>query len=130
MLLSLVNMGTIRRKDDPVKKTQTDPITLKAKTEELKEGPKGAPTPLWNLYPKREFLTDPPTQSVADGLGQTAGDRIPNPGDPIPEDLTGMEDAENWALQDRKEVPSGPSEEGEDWWLEEQLLEDENEVKE
>lgn len=56
---SLLNLGTVRKKEDPVLKTQTDPISYKQKMEEMKDGPKGAPTPSFNLYPKAGFMTDP-----------------------------------------------------------------------
>jgi len=40
--------------------TQTDPITLKAKQEEIKDGVKGAPTPSMVFYGHESFMVDPP----------------------------------------------------------------------
>lgn len=60
-----LNLGTIRRKEDqdPILKTQTGPITLDAKKEEMKDGEKGAPMPTWRMYPRWRFLVDLPMRS-------------------------------------------------------------------
>ena len=60
ILVSLLNLATIRKKEDPIAKTQTDPIAFNDKIEELKEGPKGAPTPSFQLYAKSKFFTELP----------------------------------------------------------------------
>ncbi len=59
VIASLMNLATIRKKDDPISNTQTSPIALNAKIQELKEGPKGAPTPSFQLYEKSQFFTEP-----------------------------------------------------------------------
>ncbi len=60
-----LNLATIRKKDaeDPILRTQTDPIAYKEKMEEIKDGEKGAPAPSMNLYPKSKFLVSPPLEN-------------------------------------------------------------------
>ena len=57
---TILNLGSIRKQEDPITKTQTEPISLKQKMEEMKDGPKGAPTPSFKLYPKEGFQIEPP----------------------------------------------------------------------
>ena len=60
-VLSGMHLGTIlRRNETRTSKNQTDPIALKDKLEELKDGPKGAPKPSLKLYAGKDFLVDPP----------------------------------------------------------------------
>ena len=141
MSAAFINLATIRKKDDPIVKTQTDPIAYKTKVEELKEGPKGAPAPTWKLYERPGFLNEPPVQSPAAEAQKTLGDRIPALGDPIPEDLTGIEDVDTVAVDKEavlkgetaggKEdgIKEGEEDEEEDWWAEEDSPNFENEVK-
>lgn len=55
-----LHLGTIRRNQDPIRETQTGPISYKAKMEEIKEGVKGAPAPSMLFYGFERFLVDPP----------------------------------------------------------------------
>ena len=58
--IGLLSLGTIRQKEDPILRTQTEPISYKQKTEEQKDGVKGAPSPSFNYYSRNGFLSDPP----------------------------------------------------------------------
>ncbi len=98
---SLFNLGAIRKNEDPIAKTQTDPISYKQKLEETKDGPKGAPTPSFNLYPKEGFLTD-------SAVGESKDE--PPATESKPEEIV-------------SEAASS-EEESEDWWSEEETQED------
>lgn len=91
--VGLLNSGTIRRKPDPVVKTQTDPISYKQKMEETKDGVKGAPLPSFKLFPKENFMADP---SVGEAQEET------------PQDPSSQESV--------SEVPVSEEEESEEWW--------------
>lgn len=75
--------------------------------EEIKDGVKGAPTPTIRLYPKQDFLTDPPyvkeatRELSADELG------VPELGELIPEDVEAGDEASETF----------------DWWQVEELSE-------
>ncbi len=57
----LLNTGTVRRKRDALLRTQTDPIKLKDKMEELKDGEKGPATPQFGWYGSSNgFMGAPP----------------------------------------------------------------------
>ena len=85
------NMGAIRKKDDPIAKTQTEAILFKQKLEELKDGPKGAPAPVWKLYPKQRFLADGPVKE-----GENPGIREEN----YSPDGDLLEERENYNYED------------------------------
>ena len=93
---SFLNLGVIHRKEDPILKTQTDPVLYKQKEEEMKEGPKGAPTPSFNLYPKERFFTDPAVDSSKtpeqkpDSLKENVSET----------EVTPNEDSEEWWTDD------------------------------
>jgi hypothetical protein len=101
--IAILNLGTIRKKDDPILRTQTEPISVKEKLEEIKDGEKGPPTPSFQLYPRNGFLTEPPFETGKAAAGQLQA-KIPELGEPIPEDLGGTEELEV----------------GDEWWAEEQ----------
>ena len=98
----ILNLGTIRKKDDPIARTQTNPITFKQKQEELKDGPKGAPAPSFTLYPKTRFLMDPP---VSDKSKESPKPDQKKLIEPAPEEV------QYW-----EEDKDGKGEE--DWWSE------------
>ncbi len=61
MLAAFLNMGTVRKKENAVIKTQTAPIKLKDKLEEIKDGEKGPATPTFGWYGgKNGFMGAPP----------------------------------------------------------------------
>lgn len=99
--MGILQLGSIRKKDDPILKTQTNPIAVKDKMEEIKDGEKGAPSPSMTFYSKETFLTDAPTKTFAEE-----------------EDLVSQQkdDAE---LLFEEEVSGGSNNEEEDWWLDE-----------
>lgn len=63
VFLAAFQMAAVLRSDNPVKRTQTDAISLKAKLEETKDGIKGAPSPSMQFYGKSEFLLDSPVHN-------------------------------------------------------------------
>ena len=99
----MINLGTIRKKENPILKTQTNPIAWKDKLEEIKDGVKGPPAPSWKLYPKSRFQTeDLIHHQGSESEPRGAGDKIPELGAPIPEDQRDKTKDSN-----------------EDWWHEE-----------
>ena len=112
--IALLNIGTIRKKDDIILKTQTGPIAYKQKMEEIKEGEKGAPMPSMMLYPKWEFLSDPPYDDEKDEEGEE-DKGIPQLGEPIPEDLSDLEEdkismEDWWEIEEPKVKEPGKKE--------------------
>ncbi len=83
-----MSLGVIRKKDDPILRTQTDPISYQQKMEEEKDGKKGAPAPSFAFYKKSRFLTEPP-MTAGNNLSErkVPEEKIPKVGDPIPENL-------------------------------------------
>ena len=51
-------MGTVVKKKDPVRETQTDPVGYQDKLKEEEEGKKGPPAPALNLFPREKFLVE------------------------------------------------------------------------
>lgn len=86
-LSAVLNLGTIRKKEDPILKTQADPISIKQKIEEEKEGIKAAPIPSFKFYEKGRFFTEPPGAPAADLEKKTLEAKIPEAGVSIPENL-------------------------------------------
>ena len=84
LCLAVIQNGTIRRKDDPIAKTKTNPIAYKDKLKEIKNGIKGAPKPSIKFYGNEEFLTE---DLVEKEKPEELKDKIPNAGEPIPENL-------------------------------------------
>jgi len=106
--------GVIRKKHNPILDSQTDPIKLKKKMEELKDGKKGAPTPSFKFYDKSEDFqvkTAIEEERLPSGL---SSDQIPELGDPIPENLEGLE--EDWWAEDWSEKESSSDETWEESW--------------
>ncbi len=98
---SLLNMGTIRKKEDPILKTQTEPISYKQKMEEMKDGPKGAPMPSFNLYPKERFFTDP---AVGPAKAEEAKDKVSDQANvPEVEEVSPEEGSEDWWSEEGKD---------------------------
>jgi len=98
VVIGFLNSGTIRKKEDPILKTQTDPITYKQKMEEMKDGPKGAPTPSFKLFPKENFMSDPSVGAAKEEPQQNA-----------------------LAQEDVSEVSVSEGEESEEWWGDEKM---------
>ena len=102
-----MHTATVRKREDPILLTQTDPIAYKDKLEETKDGEKGAPMPSMKLYPNQRFLTAPPFSNETKQVVDKSKDAIPELGEPIPEDLSVSEES----LADQ--------EAGEQWWAQE-----------
>ncbi len=97
--------GTVRKHEDAITKSQTDPILHKQKMEEIKDGEKGAPTPSWKLYPKEKFLAKSPVEIQSDKGTSESLEPIPSLGDTLPEDINGeVEKEADWWEEDQEEV--------------------------
>ncbi len=93
ILVLLLNSGAIRRERDIIRETQTDPISLKKKLEELKDGEKGPTTPTFEFYEGKDFQTKAPVDNKPETAGvDDTKDHIPQYGDPVPENLEGIEE--------------------------------------
>lgn len=92
ILVFLLHSGAIRRERDIILETQTDPISLKKKIEELKDGEKGPTTPTFEFYEGRDFQTKVPVDNNPEAAGiPQVHDHIPQYGDQVPENLEGIE---------------------------------------
>ena len=111
-------MGTIRKQEDPITKTQTDPILYKQKLEETKDGEKGPPTPSWKLYPKEGFMADSPVENKKEEVQPEPQSRIPNVGQPIPEDLRGLEPDDTNAAPEPSKAAVEEKNPEDRWWEE------------
>ncbi len=126
LCLACCNLGVMLNKDDPVAKTRTDPISWKAKQEEIKDGVKGAPMPSLEYYKRQKFLVDDPYEKEQERLAphkQTA---------PVTEEAETAEDEGEtgywWEADEpepeqapaseneKSEKPASPSTEDELWW--------------
>ena len=102
----LLNSGTIRRKPDPVLKTQTDPISYNQKMEETKDGVKGAPMPSFKLFPKENFMADSSVEGAKEEIEQD-----PSSGENVSEvAVSEEEESEEWWGDEKKDDPQGPAE--------------------
>lgn len=66
-----LNLGTIRKAEDPIRDTQTNPILYKQKMEEEKGGKKGPLLYHVKNYPREGFFIDPPFEkekSASEGI--------------------------------------------------------------
>ncbi|MFH1208679.1 MAG: hypothetical protein V1673_03895 [Candidatus Omnitrophota bacterium] len=59
-VLAGMNLGLIRKAEDPIRDTQTDPILYKQKKEEEKDGKKGPLLYHVKNNPRESFFIDPP----------------------------------------------------------------------
>jgi len=66
LCLGILQLGTIRQAEDPILKTQTEPISYKAKLEETKDGVKGAPAPSMTFYGNETFYIDSTVEEQKD----------------------------------------------------------------
>lgn len=58
VLFSVLQVAAVNKAEDPIRDTQTNPILIDEKNEELKDGQKEAPKPSFKLYPEQGFLSD------------------------------------------------------------------------
>ena len=98
-LSSMLNIGTIRKKEDPILKAQTDPISYKQKMDDMKDGvPKGAPMPSFNVYPQEKFMFQ------GGGVDRAAPEQAEEAPQASPEQIT--------------EVQPDQQDTSEEWWTE------------
>ncbi|HOW58206.1 MAG TPA: hypothetical protein PLO78_00615 [Candidatus Omnitrophota bacterium] len=60
LAMTVLHLGVIRRNEDPIRDTQTDPILYEQKMEQEKDGVKGALLYHVKYNPKEKFFIDPP----------------------------------------------------------------------
>lgn len=78
----VLNMGLVRKKENPIRDTQTDPILYKQKMEQIKDGEKGPTTYSMQFYKKEKFFTEAPfsedeeisTKEISTKEGEDLGD--------------------------------------------------------
>lgn len=59
-VLAGLNLGTVRKAEDPIRDTQTNPILYEQKKEEEKDGKKGPLLYNVKYIPREKFFIDPP----------------------------------------------------------------------
>jgi len=59
-VLAALNLGSVRKSEDPIRDTQTNPILYEQKKEEEKDGKKGPLMYNVKNSPRANFFTDPP----------------------------------------------------------------------
>lgn len=64
VLVAFLSVGAIAKKQDPILKTQTDPVDYREKQKEEREGKKGPPVPTIELFPRQRFLVEGPVQKT------------------------------------------------------------------
>jgi len=57
-----LSMGTVVKKQDAIRDTQTNPVAYSEKLKEEAEGKKGPPVPTLELFPKHRFLVEGPVE--------------------------------------------------------------------
>lgn len=62
--LGALNLGSIRRTEDPIRDTQTNPILYEQKKEEEKDGKKGPLMYHVKYNPRESFFIDPPYETA------------------------------------------------------------------
>lgn len=104
--VGLLSLGAIRKNEDPILRTQTDPISYKQKQEETKDGVKGAPSPSFTYYSRNEFLTSSPMATSAEEAENAEKD---------------LDSPEDW-ISEEGEFEEQTASEGSDdeWWTEEE----------
>ena len=144
-VVAALNLGTVRKAEDPVRDTQTNPILYKQKMEEEKDGKKGPLLYHVKHNPREAFFIDPPfekekkspskeiaTEEAPSAAGTTGwweeqsttsptGTAAETVSEPLPEALPETEKAQNSESVEQPaaapETTSAPSVKGEDaWW--------------
>lgn len=65
MSAAWLNLGTIYQDEDPILRTQTNPILYTKKMDEIKDGEKGAPAPSFKFYKREKFYVEEPMEKEA-----------------------------------------------------------------
>ena len=80
--LAGLNLGTVRKAEDPIRDTQTNPILYEQKKEEEKDGKKGPLMYHVKNNPRETFFIDPPFEKEKKSFsGEIATEKISSPGD-------------------------------------------------
>lgn len=109
---AVLHSAAVKKAEDPIVNTQTNPIAHKQKVEETKDGEKAAPAPTFDHYQEENFHIQPPLEEFK----TPEKDRwlsVPYLGEPIPEDIGEEEeeaDTEDW--WEPEEGEEAPEEEG------------------
>ncbi len=69
-VLAGLNLGSIRKAEDPIRDTQTNPILYEQKKEEEKDGKKGPVMYNVKNNPRESFFIDPPFEKEKGGSSQ------------------------------------------------------------
>lgn len=109
-----LQLGTIRKEGAEIKKAQTDPISLKQKIEETKDGVKGAPAPTFKFYEKETFLQVAPTATEKEAAGVVKAPKVESPEVSPQEETPETQEVAPEAVEKTGE----DVEESDDWWVE------------
>jgi len=85
-VLAGLNLGSIRKSEDPIRDTQTNPILYEQKMEEEKDGKKGALMYHVKNNPHETFFIDPPFEKEKKSSSQES----------VTEKVPASEDASGW----------------------------------
>lgn len=99
-VLAGLNLGSIRRAEDPVRDTQTDPILYEQKKEEEKDGKKGPLLYSVKNNPRESFFIDPPFEKATKNSSQETA----------PEEAASFTETSGWWEERSPEpqaIPSG-----------------------
>ena len=69
--LASLNLASVRKNEDPIRDTQTNPILYEQKKEEEKDGKKGPLLYNVKYNPREAFFIDPPIEPEKQGPGAT-----------------------------------------------------------
>jgi hypothetical protein len=99
-ILAGLNLGTVRKAEDPIRDTQTNPILYEQKKEEEKDGKKGPLMYHVKNNPHESFFIDPPFEKAKKNASQEA----------VTKEATSSADPSGWWEEQSTEpqaVPSG-----------------------
>lgn len=139
-----LNLGTVRKAEDPIRDTQTNPILYEQKKEEEKDGKKGPLLYHVKNYPRESFFIDPPyevekktsageaVKELAPASLDTAGwweeqptasqteSSVEAASEPLPELLPGEEKTGGLEVPEQPapgaDAGNAPSAKGDDYW--------------
>lgn len=97
-VLAGLNLGTVRRAEDPIRDTQTNPILYEQKKEEEKDGKKGPLLYHVKNYPREGFFIDPPFEK----------EKKISPEGAVTEKASPSLEASSW-WEEQPAVPQAPS---------------------
>jgi hypothetical protein len=137
-VLAGLNLGSIRRAEDPIRDTQTDPILYEQKKEEEKDGKKGPVLYHVKNSPRETFFIDPPFEKEKkSSTKELVTKEIPSSSDtagwweeqstapqavsePLPEPLPEAEGVQDSKIAEQsavaREAENVSSGKGEDYW--------------